>query len=290
MARKQTGPAAKKSLGQHFLEDKGAVEAALGMAEVGPDDLIVEIGPGKGILTAALLAKASRVVAIEVDPRMVKYLQAKLSAPRLRIIQEDVLQVDWQRLFKDEAPVKVVANLPYYITSPIIQRLLAERTLFQSLVLMVQREVAERISAEPGGRSYGILSVAVQYLAQVELGLVIPPAAFSPPPEVYSQLIKLVPRPRPLVDAPSALFFRIVRAAFRQRRKTVLNALLAANLLDCAEKAEQKEKLAQILAAVDLSASQRPETISILKYGELTSALGPHLRQDLLSREAGLEK
>lgn len=279
MARKQVGPQAKKSLGQHFLIDKNVVMEAIAMAQVGADDLVVEVGPGRGILTQSLLEVASKVLAIELDPRMIKYLKETLPDPRLTLVSEDVLQVNWQELLpKDKVPAKVVANLPYYITSPIIERFLAAGELFKTMVFMVQREVAQRMAAEPGGRTYGVLSVAVQYHAQVELGPVIGPEAFSPAPEVHSQLIKLTPRPQLLVDTPEELLFRVVRSAFRQRRKTILNSLLAANLLQCESKGEQREKLAQLLVAIGLNPDQRPETVSIQKYGELCEAMMPDLR------------
>jgi len=281
LARKE--PVAKKSLGQHFLKDKAVIQAAMQMAQIQATDTVIEIGPGKGILTQALLDTGAQVLAIELDPRMVQYLEATLANPRLTVIQQDVLKVDWRQLLAGKPQVKVVANLPYYITSPIVQSLLACRDFFQNIVLMVQKEVAERIAAEPGGRTYGILSVAVQVYAEVELGDVVPPAAFAPPPEVYSQLIKLTPRKRLNLVTSEEVFFRIVRAAFRQRRKTILNSLLAANLLACQTKTDQKEKLAQLLEAVDIDPAQRPETISIEAYAALAKAVMPYLRPEFLN-------
>lgn len=288
MARK--GPAAKKSLGQHFLKDKAVVQAALQMSQVQAADTVVEIGPGRGILTKALLDQGAEVVAIELDPRMVQYLEATLANPRLTVIQEDVLKVDWRQLLAGKPQVKVVANLPYYITSPIVQSLLASRELFQNIVLMVQKEVAERIAAEPGGRTYGILSVAVQVYAEVELGTIVPPAAFDPPPEVHSQLIKLTPRKKISLATSEEVFFRIVRAAFSQRRKTILNSLLAANLLACQTKADQKEKIAQLLETVDIDPAQRPETISIEAYAALAEAVFPNLKSEKLSIQRDFKK
>jgi 16S rRNA (adenine1518-N6/adenine1519-N6)-dimethyltransferase len=282
LAKKTTRPVAKKSLGQHFLVDRSVVRQALALAQLKPDDLVVEIGPGVGILTEALLEEAAEVLAIELDSRMISYLEQNLSN-RLTLLQEDVLQVDWQKLLgQSKVPVKVVANLPYYITSPIIQRLLAFRELFSTMVLMVQKEVAQRIAAEPGGKDYGVLSVAVQYQAQVELGPVIGPEAFRPAPRVHSVLIRLTPRPQPLVETAPDLFFRVVRSAFRLRRKTILNSLLAANLLAYQDKGEQREKLTQLLASQGLSTQQRPETISISEYGALSEAMIPYLRPEFL--------
>ena len=288
LARK--GPAAKKSIGQHFLKDKAVVHAALQMAQVQAADTVVEIGPGRGILTKALLDQGAEVVAIELDPRMVQYLEATLANPRLTVIQEDVLKVDWRQLLAGKPQVKVVANLPYYITSPIVQSLLASRELFQNIVLMVQKEVAERIAAEPGGRTYGILSVAVQVYAEVELGTIVPPAAFDPPPEVHSHLINLTPRKKISLATSEEVFFRIVRAAFSQRRKTILNSLLAANLLACQTKADQKEKIAQLLETVDIAPAQRPETISIEAYAALAEAVFPNLKSEKLSIQRDFKK
>lgn len=288
MARKE--PVAKKSLGQHFLKDKAVIQAAMQMAQIQATDTVIEIGPGKGILTQALLDTGAQVLAIELDPRMVQYLEATLANPRLTVIQEDVLKVDWRQLLAGKPQVKVVANLPYYITSPIVQSLLASRELFQNIVLMVQKEVAERIAAEPGGRTYGILSVAVQVYAEVELGTIVPPAAFDPPPEVHSQLIKLTPRKKISLATSEEVFFRIVRAAFSQRRKTILNSLLAANLLACQTKADQKEKIAQLLETVDIDPAQRPETISIEAYAALAEAVFPNLKSEKLSIQRDFKK
>ena len=281
MAKKQAGPFAKKSLGQHFLIDKGVVTSALDLAQVGQEDLVVEIGPGRGVLTEALLQRARSVVAIELDSRMVSYLKTNFPDPRLTLISQDVLHVDWAELLPKDKPAKVVANLPYYITSPIIQRLLEAKEFFSTMVLMVQREVAQRMAAEPGSKTYGVLSVAVQYHAQVELGPTVGPEAFAPPPEVHSALIQLTPRAKPQVKTPEDLLFRVVRSAFRQRRKTILNSLLASNLLESESKGEQRERLEKIIIATGLDPTQRAETISILQYGALAEGMLPYLRREL---------
>ncbi len=284
MVKKQAGPFAKKSLGQHFLIDKGVVASAIDLAQVGADDLVVEIGPGRGILTEALLDNAAAVVAIELDPRMISYLKATFPDPRLTLVARDVLQVDWAEILPQDKSAKVVANLPYYITSPIIQRLLEDKEFFSTMVLMVQREVAQRIAAVPGSRAYGVLSVAVQYHAQVELGPIIGPEAFAPPPDVHSALIKLIPRAQPPVETPEEILFRVVRSAFRQRRKTILNSLLASNLLESESKGEQRERLEKIIISTGLDPTQRAETISIPQYGALAEGMLPYLRQEFLPK------
>ena len=284
MVKKQAGPFAKKSLGQHFLIDKGVVASAIDLAQVGADDLVVEIGPGRGILTEALLDNAAAVVAIELDPRMISYLKATFRDPRLTLVARDVLQVDWAEILPQDKSAKVVANLPYYITSPIIQRLLEDKEFFSTMVLMVQREVAQRIAAVPGSRAYGVLSVAVQYHAQVELGPIIGPEAFAPPPDVHSALIKLIPRAQPPVETPEEILFRVVRSAFRQRRKTILNSLLASNLLESESKGEQRERLEKIIISPGRNPTQRAETISIPQYGALAEGMLPYLRQEFLPK------
>ena len=284
MVKKQAGPFAKKSLGQHFLIDKGVVASAIDLAQVGADDLVVEIGPGRGILTEALLDNAAAVVAIELDPRMISYLKATFRDPRLTLVARDVLQVVWAEILPQDKSAKVVANLPYYITSPIIQRLLEDKEFFSTMVLMVQREVAQRIAAVPGSRAYGVLSVAVQYHAQVELGPIIGPEAFAPPPDVHSALIKLIPRAQPPVETPEEILFRVVRSAFRQRRKTILNSLLASNLLESESKGEQRERLEKIIISTGLDPTQRAETISIPQYGALAEGMLPYLRPEFLPK------
>ena len=208
-----------RRLGQHFLVRQSVLERIA--AAVGPAERIIEIGPGKGALTAHLLAHGARVFAIEIDPVLVQYLRAKFrDEPRLEIIEGDVLKADLARWM----PAAVVGNLPYYITSPILEKTLARRADLASALFLVQKEVAERITAAPGSRDYGYLSVSAQLLSTVELLFTVPADAFRPPPKVESAIIRLVPRATLAVDDPEA-FLRFVARCFRQKRKTLRNNL-----------------------------------------------------------------
>ena len=183
---------------------------------------MIEIGPGKGALTAHLLGRATRVIAIEVDQVLVQYLRSRFrEEPKLQIVEGDVLKVDLAQW----GPVSVAGNLPYYITSPIIERVLGLGPLLRSAIFLVQKEVAERLTAEPGGREYGFLTVATQFLADAELLFTVPPSAFRPPPKVDSAVVRLTPREQKVaIDARE--FLRFASLCFRQKRKTLRNNLL----------------------------------------------------------------
>jgi len=214
-----------RRLGQHFLIRKSILERIAAAAVLEPGVTVVEIGPGKGALTEHLLQRAGRVIAIEIDTVLVHYLQQKFRADsdRLQIIAHDVMKTDlsqWGR-------VTVAGNLPYYITSPIIERVLRLGSLLGNAVFLVQKEVAERIAAGPGSRDYGFLSVQVQLFAEAKLLFSVAPGAFHPPPKVDSAVVQLSPRKQPLVDDPDA-FLEFASACFRQKRKTLRNNLAAA--------------------------------------------------------------
>jgi len=183
---------------------------------------VIEIGPGKGALTAHLLGRATRVIAIEVDQVLVQYLRSRFrEEPKLQIVEGDVLKVDLAQW----GPVSVAGNLPYYITSPIIEKVLGLGPLLRSAIFLVQKEVAERLTAEPGGREYGFLTVATQFLADAELLFTVPPSAFRPPPKVDSAVVRLTPREQKVaIDARE--FLRFASLCFRQKRKTLRNNLL----------------------------------------------------------------
>jgi len=210
-----------RRLGQHFLARKSILERIAEAAATHRDKPVIEIGPGKGALTEHLLGRASRVVAIEIDPVLVHYLQQKFrDRPNFSVLHDDVLKTDLAQW----GEVSVAGNLPYYITSPIVQKVLGLGPLLLRAVFLVQKEVAERIAAQPGSRDYGFLSVSVQAFCEPRILMSVPPEAFRPPPKVHSAVIELVPRQHPAVkDADSFLAF--ASAAFKQKRKTLRNNL-----------------------------------------------------------------
>jgi 16S rRNA (adenine1518-N6/adenine1519-N6)-dimethyltransferase len=210
-----------RRLGQHFLTSKSALERIAAAACPQPEWTVVEIGPGRGALTSHLLARAARVVAIEVDPVLVGYLREKFrDDARLTVVPGDILKAD----LRQWGPAGVAGNLPYYITSPILEKVLSLGPLLLNAVFLVQKEVAERLVAAPGSRDYGYLSVQTQLFSEPQLLFTVPPGAFRPPPKIDSAVVRLVPRREPLVsDAES--FLEFASACFRQKRKTLRNNL-----------------------------------------------------------------
>ena len=225
----------KKKLGQNFLIDDEAIDKIVDSANLTKEDLVIEIGPGLGTLTSMLLEKARKVIAIELDDRMVKILQDRfLVYNNFELINEDVLKVNLPELIEKNGQyknVKVVANLPYYITTPIIMKLLENRLKIDSITIMIQKEVAERIVANPGTKLSGAITYSVHYYAEPEEVTIVPNISFIPSPEVDSEVIKLVIRKEPPVELKDEkLFFNIIKASFMQRRKTLLNALVNAKV------------------------------------------------------------
>lgn len=267
--QEHAAPPAKKSLGQHFLTDSAFADRIVEAAELTPADTVLEIGPGPGVLTRRLIARAGRVVAVEIDERFVQLLTEELGgAPSLSILHRDILEVDPGSIVAAEGdPVryKVVANLPYYITSPILRHLLEAQDPPSSAVLMVQREVAERICARPGDMS--ILAVSVQFYATPSICFTLPPGAFRPPPNVESAVIHLAVREQPAVANMAAKdFFRVVRAGFGQKRKQLLNSLSAGLALD-------RARTGSLLAEAGVDPARRAETLSLDEWGELAKAV-----------------
>lgn len=218
----------KKRLGQNFLIDRNVVDKIVAAAEILPEDVVLEIGPGVGGLTQALAQSGAHVVALEIDRELVALLEELFSAtPNVTIVASDALTADLHSHVPPGGSLKVVANLPYYITSPLIMRLLEEGLPVRLAVLMVQSEVADRLVAAPGTKAYGALTVAVQYRAEVERVIKAPRTVFLPQPNVDSTVVKLRPRPYPRPAADEALLFAVVKASFAQRRKTLRNALQA---------------------------------------------------------------
>ena len=239
---------AGRRLGQHFLRSKGILERIAAAASAGTNVPIVEIGPGKGALTQYLPARASRVIAIEVDPVLVHYLTGKFrDEPKLTVVHKDVLHADlaaWGR-------VAVCGNLPYYITSPIVEKVLALGPLLVRAVFLVQKEVAQRIAAVAGTRDYGYLSVQTRVHAEPKILFDVPPGAFSPPPKVESSVVQLAPHAQPLVEDVPA-FLEFASAAFRQKRKTLRNNLAAVYGKDALDTLPEAGKRAEQLSPQEL--------------------------------------
>lgn len=264
----------KKGLGQNFLTDPAVLSGIAEAAELSENDTVLEIGPGAGSLTRVLAERAGRVLAIELDERLKPLLGEALSDfDNISIHWGDVLKTDIAELLEREGivpPVKVVANLPYYITTPVLLALLARKELFSSLTLMVQEEVGERMAAQPGGKDYGFLSVSVQYYAMPEIALKVPPHAFLPQPKVSSVVVLLKPLEKPPVALRGGedYFFSVVKAAFLQRRKTLANALSAYPPVKTG-----RESVYRALDEMHLDRQIRGEKLSLTQFAQLAERL-----------------
>jgi 16S rRNA (adenine1518-N6/adenine1519-N6)-dimethyltransferase len=264
----------KKSLGQNFLTDMHVLDKIVRAVDISDRAGVLEIGPGIGALTERLAEKARKVVAVELDDRLVPVLRELFkSRPNVEIIHGDALKVDLQAIvqssFEGVDEVHVAANLPYYVTSPILVRLLEERLGLKRIVIMIQKEVADRLTARPGTKDYGSLSVLVRYFAEAEEVARVPAHVFVPRPQVDSAVVKLTLRERPAVTVVNEpLFFRVVRAAFAQRRKTLSNTLHSA-LLSSREKREVEDWLTQ--AGID--PKRRGETLDLEEFAAITEVL-----------------
>lgn len=267
-----------KSLGQNFLVDDSVLEDIVEGAEVGQEDLVIEIGPGVGTLTAQLLKKAKRVVAIELDSDLIPILQAEIGENQnFQLIHKDALKVDFNEIIGDEKSVKLVANLPYYVTTPIIAKLLNEGYNFKSLTIMIQKEVAERINAEPNCKDYGALSILVQYHCTTEIVRTVAPTCFMPRPKVDSTVIRLEKLEKPAVDVKSKkLFFEIVRSAFNMRRKTLWNGVKSIGL--------NKELMEKAFADANIDPKRRGETLSLQEFANLSDSIYEYLKQQGISK------
>jgi 16S rRNA (adenine1518-N6/adenine1519-N6)-dimethyltransferase len=259
-------PHPKKRFGQHFLISSTALSGILRLAEITPDDVVLEIGAGTGTLTDALASKARRVLALELDRDLIPVLRQRFTEmPHVEIIHADALAFDFDQL---PTPIKVVANLPYSTAVPILTRLFERRSRLHRAVVMLQREVAERLYAKPGTKAYGSLSLLTHWYATVEKGFNVPPSAFAPPPKVMSTVIRIIPRPTPpVVVQDEAWLFRIIHAAFAQRRKILANALrLAFQSLE-------PSILRQSLEHSGIAATRRGETLTLEEFARLSNAL-----------------
>ncbi|WP_338752504.1 16S rRNA (adenine(1518)-N(6)/adenine(1519)-N(6))-dimethyltransferase RsmA [Bacillus sp. FJAT-52991] len=267
----------KKSLGQNFLIDPNILHRITETAELTKETGAIEIGPGIGALTEHLARKSKKVVAFEIDQRLLPILEDTLSPyDNVKIVHEDVLKADvvniFQSEFSDLQDVMVVANLPYYVTTPIIMKLLEEKLPIKGMVVMLQKEVADRISARPGTKAYGSLSIAIQYYMEAETAFIVPKTVFMPQPNVDSAVIKLIKREKPAVEVDNeAFFFTVTRASFAQRRKTILNNLT--NQLPQGKM--HKEQIIQALQQADIDPSRRGESLSLAEFARLSNQLYP---------------
>ena len=256
-----------KSLGQNFLIDDSVPRDIVSGAEVDGEDLVIEIGPGVGTLTAQLLKKAKKVVAIELDNDLIPILEQELGAnPNFTLIHNDALKVDLNEVIGDEKSVKLVANLPYYVTTPIIVKLLKDGYNFKSLTIMIQKEVAERMNAEPGNKDYGALSLLVQYYCNTSIVRKVPPSCFIPRPKVDSIVIRLDKLSEPKVKVENEkLFFDIIRSSFNMRRKTLWNGVKSIG--------PAKEKLEEAFEKAGVNPKRRGETLSIQEFANLANCI-----------------
>lgn len=256
-----------KSLGQNFLIDESVLTDIVEGAEVNDEDLVIEIGPGVGSLTAKLLCKAKKVVSIELDNDLIPILQTELGEePNFKLIHNDALKVDFNEIIGEEKSVKLVANLPYYVTTPIIARLLKEDYKFKSLTIMIQKEVAERIDAEPNCKEYGALSLMVQYYWNTKIVRRVAPSCFIPRPKVDSIVIRLDKLSEPRVNVKDEkLMFDIIRNSFNMRRKTLWNGIKFLGL--------PKENLELAFEKAGIDPKRRGETLSLEEFAKLADEI-----------------
>jgi len=252
----------KKSLGQNFIVDLKVLDRMSEIAELSKNDEVLEIGAGLGTLTTYLAVRAKRVVAIEKDKRLFESMRSSIyHLPNLELILGDALKINFREFFTGNK-IKVISNLPYSISSPILIKLLEQRDIFSLLIIMIQREVGERITAKPGGRDYGSISVLLQTFFDISIELLVHPEAFWPKPKVDSVVLKLVPLTNPKINIrDEKLFKKIIRAAFSSRRKILANSLRSLF---------PKNEVEEILKTAEIDRKRRAETLSIEEFGRLT--------------------
>ncbi len=270
---KKYGITANKNLGQNFLIDESVIIDACDSANINKEDLVIEIGPGLGTLTKYILERAGKVICVELDDRMIDILKERFFLyENFEIINEDILKVDLHKLIKEEKNgniknVKIVANLPYYITTPIIMKLLEERLDLQSITVMVQKEVAERLIAVPGERFTGAITYSVYYYADSENVRIVDKSYFIPEPSVESEVINLKIRENPPVNVNNEeLFFKLIKIAFMQRRKTLVNSLSNSGFIE-------KNKIIEILKQLNINENIRAEKLSIQDFANIANKI-----------------
>ncbi len=262
-----------KALGQNFLTDDNILDEIIGAACLDGNTNVLEIGPGAGALTLRLAPKAKKVVSIEIDTMLIPMLAESLSEyDNVKIINNDILKIDLKKLIDEEfggEPVRVVANLPYYITTPIIMKLLEENPGFESIIVMVQKEVADRLAANPGGKNCGAITYSVNYYCEAEKIVDVPPEAFVPAPKVWSSVIKLTLRDKPPVECGDVKhLFELIKAAFLMRRKTFVNCVSNSKTINC-----DKETLREILSKYDISETVRGEALSLVQFSQISNEI-----------------
>ena len=264
----------QKKYGQNFLIDTHVLDKIIGAAQIGPDDFVLEIGPGIGTMTQYLAEAAREVIAVEIDTKLIPILQDTLKEyDNVTVLNEDILKVDIRKIAEEKnggKPIKVVANLPYYITTPIIMGLFESEVPLDSITVMVQKEVADRMQVGPGTKDYGALSLAVQYYAEPYIVANVPPNCFIPRPAVGSAVIRLTRyQEKPVKVNDASFMFKIIRASFNQRRKTVQNGLYNSSELRI-----PKEKTVAALEEMGLTPTIRGEKLSLEEFALLSDILG----------------
>ena len=271
---KRYGFTFSKKFGQNFLIDEHVLDKIMDAAELSEEDCVLEIGPGIGTMTQALSERAGKVFSVEIDDKLIPILKDTLAeCPNVTVINDDIMKVDIEALVRYECsgkPVKVVANLPYYITTPIIMSLLEKQLPIESITVMVQKEVAERMMASPGTKDYGALSLAVQYYTEPYIAANVPPNCFMPRPDVSSAVIRLKRYKEPPVECRDPkLMFSLIRASFNQRRKTLVNGIKNA-----AELSFTREQVEEALKSLGLDVNIRGEALKLSQFAALADALG----------------
>ncbi len=262
-----------KALGQNFLTDDGILDEIIGAACLDSNTNVLEIGPGAGALTLRLAPRAKKVVAVELDTSLIPMLTESLAEyANTKIINNDILKVDLKKLIDEEfngEKVRVVANLPYYITTPIIMKLLEENPGFESIIVMVQKEVADRLAAAPGGKNCGAITYSVNYYCEAQKVVDVPPEAFVPAPKVWSSVIKLNLRDNPPVECADVKhLFELIKAAFLMRRKTFINCVSGSNVINC-----DKETLRSILTDLGISETIRGEALTLTEFAKISNMI-----------------
>lgn len=267
---------ANKGYGQNFLIDQNVVDGIIEKAEVNKDDLIIEIGPGLGNLTSPLLENAGKVICIELDPKMVSILTDRFSLyNNFELINDDVLKVDLNKIIEENSnfkSAKVVANLPYYITTPIIMKLLEDKLNLESITVMVQKEVAERLADRPGGKEVGSITYSINYYTDPEIIISVPRDSFIPAPNVDSAVIKLDVLKEPKVKVlDEELFFKIIKFSFLQKRKTLINSLSNSGLIP-------KDLLEEMLNDLGIDLRVRAEQLSLEEFAKMTDYIKTNIQ------------
>ena len=266
----------KKGLGQNFLTSQNVLEEIVYAAEI--DSGVIEVGPGFGVLTSELAKNSDKVVTIEIDERLLDVLEYTLANyDNVKIVNSDILKLDLHKLIQEEfgdEKVSIAANLPYYITTPIITKLLEEKLPLKNIVVMVQKEVALRMAAKPSSKDYGAITVLCQYYTEPSVVTNVPASLFVPPPKVDSAVLQLKIREKPAVQVQDEkMFFRVVKAAFSQRRKTLLNCL-------CSNFSFPKEEMSALLEDIGIMPSRRGETLSLQEFADISDAITQKTKQE----------